>query len=165
MTVSIQGFNVGTDASFVVADNFGDYFPLELLGPVMDFESEALDRELEVVPISNGGVPEFQTVWAGVRGRITYTRVNGQFQQIVADLMSAYFDFGIIPIFTIGGAVLNRDGSIDEYLYTGVQFSRPRLGDYRAEREVTMGLEFRASRMFVTGPSVPVLLGVPNIGG
>ena len=161
MPFTVQGFNVGTDFSAMLMDNFGDIFPLSQFGLVMDFESESLDRELEVVPISDGGVPLFQTIWAGVRGRISFTRQNGQLQQMISDLMGAYHDFGVIPEFEIAAAVVNRDGSVDEYLYHAVQLSRPHFGDYRAEKEVTMRLEFRASRMVVTGSAVSVLLNLP----
>lgn len=157
-----QGFNVGTDFAASVVDNFGDFFPLEALGPLMEFESESMDRELECVPISQGGVPIFQTVWAGMRGRMTFARANAALSSMVIDLMQAYHKFGVIPRFTIAAQVLNRDGSLDEYVYTGVQFGRPRFGNFRSEKEVDTAMEFRASRVLRTGAAVPFLAGVPS---
>jgi len=162
---SVNGFNVGTDFSATLQDNFGDLFPLDSLGLLTEFDSESMDRELEVIPISGGGVPVFQTIWAGVRGRIMYARTNGSLANVVTGLMSAYHDAGIIPQFSMASAVLNRDGSIDEYLHTGLQLSRSRFGNYRSEKEVDQQVEIRAGRMIVTGPNANILANLVGLIG
>lgn len=154
---SLAGFNIGTDVSITVLDNYGDVFPLDSLGLLMELDSESLDKELDVVPISDGGVPLFMTIPAGWRGRMMFTRTNGNFQQMFTEIFNAYFANGVIPIFSLQGSILNRDGSIDEFLFSGVQFSKPRLGNFRAEKEVDMQMEFRASTLSGTGVIVPFL--------
>lgn len=161
MANTISGFNIGTDLSVVISDQFGDIFPAELLGHVMEFDSESEDTELKIVPITNGGVPVYQTIWSGVRGRIMFTRTNGALTNMVIALMSAYHDAGLIPSFSITGTVMNRDGSIDEYMWTGVQWVRPRFGNFRATKEVDEQLEFRASRIIGTGSFTSLLSGLP----
>lgn len=164
MSFNINGFNVGTDFSATVLSNIGITFPLDNFGLLMEADMESMDREIDVVPISGGGVPVFQTIWAGLRGRFMFTRQNGNLQQAIADLMAAYHGAGIIPNFTVMCSVLNRDGSIDEYILTGVQFSKPRFGNFRSEKEVDMQIEFRASLMVTTGSAATFLGSVLSAG-
>jgi hypothetical protein len=160
---SINGttsYNVGTDASLAVTDDQGDAFPINALGHMLDFDSEADDTELKIVPITNGGKPLFQTVWAGGHGRITFARYNGNLQAMILQLMSAYHNIGLIPQFSLALAVLNRDGSVDEYLYTGVQWNKPKFGNFRALKEVDQMLDFSWSDCTLTGGAS---LFLPNV--
>lgn len=160
MAANLQGFNIGTDAAVTVTDNFGDAFPIDQLGLMMDFESDYDDAEIKVVPITGGGVPIFQTVWAGGHGRIGFTRRNGNLELMTLQLVAAYHNIGLIPIFTLLTTVLNRDGSVDERLYTGVQFNRPRFGNYRALKEVDQGLQFSYGLCQPVGGATPFLTGL-----
>src|SRR6185312_1608192 len=142
MAVTVNGYNVGTDSSLTVLDSFGDVFMSDDLGYLMSFESEATDQMNKITPISQGGVPILQTIWNGGTGSLMYTRFGPSFQQLFLDLASAYHDSGTIPQFQVSLNVKNRDGSIDEYLYAGVQFTRPRFGTFRGIREVDMRVDF-----------------------
>ncbi len=157
MTTTINGFNVGTDVRFAISDQFGQVFSDQMLGHMMEFESESDDTELKVVPITTGGVPIYTTLWSGIRGTMMFTRVNGTFQKMFMELMDAYYAAGIISQMSITATVRNRDGSVDEYLYTGVQLSRPRFGNYRSTKEVDLRVEFRASKMTSTGTQTTFL--------
>lgn len=152
-----SGFNIGTDASIVCSDSQGDVFPIEALGHLMDFDTEADDTPIKITPISRGGKPVIQTVWNGGHGRFMFTRVTGNLERMVLDLMAAYHDSGIIPQFAVSVSILNRDGTVDEYLYTGVQFTKPKLGNYKAMKEVDQGLDFLWSDCVATGASQPFL--------
>lgn len=154
------GYNIGVDLSVACSDDQGDSFPLQALGHVMDFDSDADDTEIKIVPISNGGKPLFQTVWAGGHGRIMFTRVNGNLQNMILQLMAAYHGIGLIPQFSLATAILNRDGSVDEYLYSGVQWNKPRFGNYKALKEVDQALDFSWSDCVMTGGAS---LFLPNI--
>lgn len=151
------GYNIGTDMSVVVSDDHGDVFPLAALGHVMDVETSADDTELKVIPISNGGIPLFQTVWAGGHGKVTFTRLNGNLQRMVIQLMNAYHQVGLIPQFALSTFVLNRDGTVDEFYYTGVQWKTPRFGSFRALKEVDQSLDFTWSNCRAVGGSPPFL--------
>jgi hypothetical protein len=158
--VSLVGFNIGTDASVSAEDNFGDSFPLGALGRLMTFESDVDDAEVKIIPIDNGGVPIFQTVWSGGHGMIGFTRLNGNLEQMIIDLMTAYHSFGIIPEFTVFSSILNRDGSIDERMYKGVQFNKPKFGRFAAIKDVDQGLGFSFGRVVSTGGATPFLTGL-----
>lgn len=138
MAISIQGFNVGTDVSFVITDNFGDVIMDSDMGYLDDFSTESTDVDLKITPITNGGIPVYQTIWNGGTGSLTYTRFGPTFQQVFMDLAASYHGSGIIPQFALAMDVRNRNGSVDSYNYSGMQFTRPRFGDYRATREVQM---------------------------
>jgi hypothetical protein len=159
----INGFNVGTDASLVISDQYGDLFPAESLGHLIDFESETIDHELEVIPITLGGVPIFQTIWAGAQGKMSFARYNGGLTNMILALSQAYFTQGIIPQFSITLNILNRDGSIDEYLFQGVQWNRPRFGNFRAQKEVDQSIDFKASQMIVMGGATSFLANLPAV--
>jgi hypothetical protein len=154
------GYNIGTDISVAVADDQGDAFPINALGHMMDFDSDADDTEIKIVPITNGGKPLFQTVWAGGHGRIMFTRVNGNLQSMIIELMAAYHNLGLIPQFSIATAILNRDSTVDEYLYAGVQWNKPKFGNYKALKEVDQALDFSWSDCVKTGGAS---LFLPNV--
>lgn len=148
---TIQGFNVGTDVSFVVTDNFGDVFMDASLGYLEDFSTQAKARPLQVMPITLGGKPVNQTIWQGGSGRLTYTRFGPSFQQMFMDLQNAYYGTGLIPQFTMNVGVRNRDGSIDSYVYDGMQFSDPHFGDFRSTKEVSLQVGFEWSSCQASG--------------
>lgn len=156
----INGFNVGTDLSFVLQDQFGDVLSASMLGHLVEFESQSNDKSLEVTPITTGGIPIYQTVWNGITGDMRFARVNGAFQQTFSDLMSSYFIAGIIPQMNLQVRVRNRDGSVDTYLYLGFQFSKPRFGSYQAVREVDVRVSWMASTMISKSGAGGVLLGL-----
>lgn len=157
MAVNVQGFNIGNDCTLVIQDALGDVVTVDTLGYLMDFDSESEDMELKIVPITGGGVPINQDIPAGWRGSISFTRYDGALDQFVSDIQNAYHDSGIITQFSILLSVLNRDGSIDVSLYSGVQFVKPRAGNFRTDKEVDMRLDFRASRRQTVGGAAPLL--------
>lgn len=157
---NFSGFNIGTDIGVAVTDNFGDSFPIDALGHLMDFDSKADSSIIKITPITRGGKPIFQTVWNGGTGSIQLTRVNGNLQAMTLELMSAYHQTGIIPVFSIQTSILNRDGTIDEYLYTGVQWETPDFGNFRALKEVDQRMAFMWSDCVKTGGAPPFLTGL-----
>lgn len=154
------GFSIGTDIGVAISDNYGDNFPVDSLGHMMDFDSAATSSVIKIVPITNGGKPIFQTVWEGGTGKIRFARVNGNLQAMVLELMDAYHSSGIIPVFSIATSILNRDSTIDEYLYTGVQWNTPNFGNYAAMKEVDQNLDFMWSNCVKTGGASAFLTGL-----
>ena len=160
--LTVNGFNVGTDASVTIRDQFGDVFSADMLGHLMSLESESEDNTIKVTPITNGGVPVYQTLWNGISGSLMFTRTGPAFNRMVMDLMDAYHTMGIIPQFTISVDIRNRDTSIDSYLYAGVQFSRPKFGTFHGVKEVDMRMGFHAATMSGTGALTSFLAAVVN---
>jgi hypothetical protein len=156
----VNGFNVGTDFSAAISDSLGDIFTAEDLGHLTEFDSAAEDSPLKVVPIDNGGIPIFQTIWSGVSGNMMFVRAGPSVNQLIIDLMQGYHYAGIIPQFAIAVNVRNRDGTVDEYLYSGVQFSKPSFGNYKGVKEVDMKIGFVASMLQTTGSQASFLAGV-----
>lgn len=148
---TVNSYNVGSDLSFVITDDLGDVFVDASMGFLEDFETHADDNVLKITPITTGGRPIYQTIWDGGNGRLSFTRFGPSFQQMFMDLQSAYHGSGIIPQFSMLTSVRNRDGSIDEVLYDGVQFSKPGFGSFHATREVKMPLMFNWSTCKATG--------------
>ncbi len=159
-TTIINGFNVGTDVSFVLQNQFGDITPASVMGHLIEFESQSNDKSIEVTPITTGGIPIYQTIWNGITGDMRFARVNGQFQQVFSDLMASYFTAGIIPQMNLQVRVRNRDGSVDSYVYIGFQFRQPRFGAYQAIREVDVRVSWSASTMVSKTGAGAVLLGL-----
>ena len=159
-TINGSSYSIGTDLGVSVSDNYGDQFPISALGLLMDFDTKAHSSMIKVTPITNGGRPIFQTVWNGGDGRMTFTRQNGNLQAMVLDLMTAYHTRGIIPVFGLAASILNRDGTIDEYLYSGVQWETPDFGNFAALKEVNNGISFNWSQCVKTGGPTAFLTGV-----
>jgi hypothetical protein len=159
----INGFNVDTDVSFVLQDQFGDLISAGMFGHLIEFESQSNDKTLEVTPITTGGIPIYQTVWNGINGDMRFARVNGAFQQTFSDLMSSYYLAGIIPQMTLQVRVRNRDGSVDTYMFVGFQFSKPRFGSFNATREVDMRVSWMSSTMISKSGVGGVLVGLLNV--
>lgn len=157
MAINEGGFNIGQDASLVIQDSLGDIVLVDTLGHLMDFDSESEDVEIKITPISGNGIPIIQDIPNGWRGSISLTRFDGTLDQFISDIQDAYFNEGIIQQFTLLLSVLNRDGTVNESLYTGVQFVKPRAGNFRTDKEVDMRLDFRASRRFTVGATTPIL--------
>lgn len=164
MALTINGFNVGTDLGMTISDNYGDIFQAETLGRLIEFDCIAEDAPLKVTPIDNGGVPIYQTLWNGLSGTITFVRGGPIYGQLFIDLANLYYGSGIIPQFTIATEVRNRDGSADEYLLTGVQFTKPSFGNFRSLKEVDMKLNFNASLLEATGSASSLLVAALGLG-
>lgn len=160
MAITIQGYNVGTDTSFSITDQYGDLFLDSEMGRLIDFDARSDDKTLKVTPIDNGGLPIYQTIWSGVTGRMRLVRYGPTFDQLMAELMSGYYGFGLIPQFSMVLSVRNRDASVDEFLLPGFQFARPDFWKSNAEKEMEEGVEFHASQIIGTGALTPFLGGL-----
>ena len=148
-------------ASVAISDAYGDVFPAEALGHLTDFNWASTDVLLTCVPISNGGVPIFQTIWQGVSGSMTFCRTNGLYAKIVAELMRAYHTQGIITQFSSSVEILNRNGTLDEYLLSGLQIHKNTFGNFRGIREVDFSFQWAASLLSVTGGATTALTSLP----
>ena len=161
----VNGFNVGTDVSFSFADQYGDLFSDDMLGHLTEFSSQSEDNVIKVTPISNGGIPIYQTIWNGNMGRLGFVRTGPAFTQLFIDLANGYHTAGVISQFTISANVRNRDGTVDSYLYQGVQFTQPRNGDFRSTRQVDLEVGFRASLLTATGTLGQLVAGLATQAG
>lgn len=160
--VTLQGYNVGSDVSFAIMDQYGDVFNESMLGLLTQFDIRSVDVKMKVTPISNGGVPVNQVIPNGLRGTMTFVRVGPAFSQLYMDLSQGYFDSGIISQMYIMMNIRNRDGSVDEYQLDGVQFSDWDFGDFRGTKEVDLKVSLEASQMYGSGSLATFLNNLPT---
>lgn len=158
----IQGFNVGSDVSFAIQDDYGDVFSDDMMGLLTQFDLRSVDVKMKVTPISNGGIPVNQVIPNGLRGTLTFVRTSGAFNQLYVDLSQGYYGSGAIPQFSISMNVRNRNSSVDEYLIRGVQFSDWNFGDFRGTKEVDLRLAVEASIMQGSGSLANFLNNMPG---
>lgn len=157
---TIQGYNVGSDVSFAITDQYGDIFSEDMLGHLTMFNMRSTDVKMKVTPISNGGVPIFQTVPNGLTGTMGFVRTGPSFQQLKMELDAAYFTSGTITQFRVSMNIRNRDGSVDSLLVTGVQFNDWDFGDFRGTKEVDLRVGFQGGQVFSVGSPSSFLSGL-----
>lgn len=164
MAFLINGFNIGQDMSLTFQDDFGDNFPADLLGHMTDFEATEDDKLVTVVPITNGGRRLDARIPFGYTGRITFSRVNGNFTNLFVTLNQMFYTSGRIPYFTLFANVLNRDGTINQYMFRQVQFQKAGVGNFRADKEVDMSVDFVAQDMLQADGLGGLLTKLANLG-
>jgi hypothetical protein len=161
IVTNIAGYNVGSDVSFAIMDQYGDVFSEDMMGLLTQFDLRSVDVKLKVTPINRGGRPVLQTLPNGLRGTMTFVRTGPAFHQMYIDLSEGYFGSGLIPQFYIAMNVRNRDGSVDEYQIDGTQFSDWNFGDFRGTKEVDLRLSIEASEMYGSGSLATFLNNMP----
>lgn len=159
--ISIQGYNVGPDASIVIMDQFGDVFSEDMLGLLTEFELRSVDIKLKITPISNGGIPVLQNLPNGLRGTMKFARTGPAFQALYTTIASGYYNSGTISQFYASIHVLNRNGSVDELQIDGMQFSEWEFGNFRGNKEVDLSVAIEASMIYGSGGIVNVLNSFP----
>lgn len=161
-SATIAGFNVGSDVSFAIMDQYGDVFSEDMLGLMTQFDIRSVDVKMKVTPISNGGIPVNQVIPNGLRGTMTFVRTGPSFSQLYLDLSQGYFTAGIISQMYIMMNIRNRDGSVDEYQLDGVQLSDWDFGDFRGTKEVDCKMAIEASQMYGSGTLATFLNNLPS---
>jgi hypothetical protein len=159
--VTIQGFNVGSDVSFAIMDQYGDVFSEDMLGLMTQFDIRSTDIKMHVTPISQGGVPVNQCIPNGVRGTMSFVRVGPAFSQLYVDLSQGYYTSGLITQMQIMMNIRNRNGSVDEYQITGVQLCDWDFGDFRGTKEVDCKLSIEGSQMYASDTLASFLNNLP----
>lgn len=151
MGFQLNGYNLGTDVSMTLQHvESGVVLPAALLGHLMEFQFDQEDQVIRVVPITNGGKPLYNVVYMGWRGHAMFTRVNGALTAILAATEKDYFDNGHLNHFNMLATVLNRDSTVDQYMFTAGVLSRHQGGNFRADKEVDQRIEFNFQRMALT---------------
>ena len=157
-----NAFNIGTDVSGVISDVSNLVTRnLDELGHIEEIEARAAQHDIKITPISRGGIPLFQTLWAGGNGHIKYTRVFGAISYIWVALMNNYYFLHKLPNFTITSTVLNRDASVDEYLFSGVVLTAPTWGTAKGDKQMDQELHFNFQNCTIVSPNAPVLGASP----
>jgi hypothetical protein len=147
-----DSFNIGQDVSLSLQHlESGVVIPITAFGHLMEFDATQEDRDLIIIPITDGGKPKLNVVYQGWSGHMIFTRVNGIFTGLFAALEANFYNARQLSHFAIQATVLNRDGSTDQYLWSNTILHRATGGNWRADKEVDQRVEFRADSMVVTG--------------
>lgn len=154
-------FNIGQDVSVILQHlESGVVIPADLLGLMTEFDANQDDTVLKVIPITDGGLPQLNTVYYGWTGHLTFARQNGNLAGILAAMEANFYNFSQLSHWTIFATVVNRDGTIDQYMFNNAVLTRGTAGNYRADKEVDMRVEFQCQSMVVTsgtGALIPLL--------
>lgn len=156
-----NAFNIGTDISGVISDDTGVTRNLDEFGHLVEVEARGAQHDVKISPISRGGIPLFQTLWAGGNGHLKYTRVFGALSYLWSAMMNNYYYLHRLPNFSMVLTMLNRDASVDEYLFSGMVLTSPTWGTGRGDKEVDQELHFNFQNCRVVSPNGPALGASP----
>lgn len=163
-TLFANGFNIGTDISGAISDSYGDVIPFENMGNLMSIDLTFDMHQLKVTPITNGGKPIYLSVPNGLSGSMDFTRFNGSMTSMFTALYEAFYGGGLLPHFSIMLAVLNRSGTVDEYIIPELVFDTPDFGKFTGIEDVTQSLKFSAPTVIATGGAQTLLAALPLTG-
>lgn len=159
-----DSFNIGTDVSFVLSDNYGDVLTPEELGNLMSLDISFDLHMLKITPISNGGRPLYQAIPNGITGSMEFVRVNGNLTSIFTTLYKAFYNEGLLPHFTLTASVLNKGGQVDEYILPDLVLHTPDFGNFDGIEEVRQKVGFSCPTIESTTNLASVLAGIPVSG-
>ena len=156
----INDINIGQDLTLTFQTQSGQIIPASDLGLLLSFEAKQENQKLKVSPISHGGRPIFRSVPMGWNGNIMWARFNGNLSNLVAKLVNNFHESGQLILFNMQTSILNRDSTIDNYLWLGCSLSDHDFGKFEAFQEVEQGLSFQAQEMRQVGSGQSIYQGV-----
>lgn len=162
---NVNGFNIGTNLSFVVSDTYGDIFHAADLGDLMSFDLTLDMHQIKVTPITNGGYPIYQSIPNGLSGTMEFVRVNGAITSMFTNLYNAFYAAGVTPHFTMSLSVLNPAGNVDLYTLPNLVFHTPDFGKFTGISETTQKIEFNASTIIAVAGTSNILRNIPIAAG
>ncbi len=146
-----NNFNVGPDASVTfVWHPTGLAVPAENIGHLMELSAEQQVDTQKIVPITKGGRSINENIYTGWSGSINFTRVNGSLTAIFVTQEQNYYN-GQRAHWDILVNVTNRDGTIDEYLFSVVSFNRGQFGAFQTRNAIEQSLSFEAQQLQLLG--------------
>lgn len=151
-----EGFNVGQDLSLTIRASTGEVFRAEELGHLEEFDAVREDNEVSVKPLTNKGIAIYEVIPHGHSGKMVFSRYNGKIAALIADLDKRWRN-GIRTSFDIQVSIDNRDGTIDEYMFKKVRFSKMGFGNFKGDKPVDHSITFKAQSLIITGGTSSVL--------
>lgn len=157
MALTINSFNVGSNLSVQISDDFGDIFSADQLGHLTDFDATSEATVITIRPITNGGKVIHRRIPGGWIGRLMFERYSGAMINLIAGLDALFYATGLDPAFAIGCVILNPDGSTDKYTFTQVKFNRESFGNFRGNSNVPQSLPFNAQELIIPNNATTLL--------
>jgi hypothetical protein len=154
-------FNVGPDASLIfIWRPTGTQVAAGDIGHLMEFSAEQQVETQKIVPITRGGRSVNANVYTGWSGNINFTRVNGNLTAILAVQEANYYAGQRANWDMIVGVNNAGDGTIDEYLFRLVSFSRGQFGAFQTRNPVEQSVSFEASTVQLLSASSSLIPAV-----
>ena len=138
----INSFSVGKDVTldFISPLTGG----LVQFSNITAFESKQLTKELTSHGID--GIPRFADLPSGWDGSFMVDRFNEVFDLYISAVEAAYYAGQVLGANRIVETITENDGTISQFVYTGVSVRFPQVGRWRGDDKVEMQMEFRASK-------------------
>lgn len=137
--------NVGQHLSATMRTRSGQLIPLEDLGHVMKITAKGKSKKRSFTPISRGGKTITRNIPQGWDGEVQFVRMNGNLTDMFATIEQNFYDSGEDFVFDLACAVINPDGSTNQYLFGECSLNDPDFGDWEGNKEVEQGFGFMAS--------------------
>jgi hypothetical protein len=151
-----NAFNVGTDVSASISNpQTGSNRNLDEFGQLEEFRARSLTTKIEVTPISRGGVRLFRTLYGGAEIDIKWAKVFSALQYFWNALQNNYFQLHQFTSFVIAASCINRDGTVDEFQFTGCEADGEDLGDFMGTKAVNNELKFRCQTFQMVSANAP----------
>jgi hypothetical protein len=156
-TLFPNDFNIGKDVSGRIFDDTGVSRNLAEIGHLLMFGVELKDSIVKTRPISNGGINLFETLWEGCDIHLRFTRARGNIEYITMQAMANFFALDLRPNYSISWSILDRNGTVDTFLATGLKLTSPNLGSFSGDKDVEQELRFTGQQGQWVGPNQPQL--------
>lgn len=137
----MNNFNVGRDVTLNLVGFDGVIKDFTLL---THFDSKQQANHIQVKGID--GVVRHLMIPDGWDGSLDYERQDDSIDSYFASLEQSYYDGQNIAAATITETIVQPNGSIVQYRFTGVMFKLDDAGGYTGDQTVKMKISWVASR-------------------
>jgi hypothetical protein len=137
----MNNFNTGRDLTLNIIGYDGQIhsFPLQT-----GFDAKQLTNKVSIKGLD--GIIRYLEIPDGWDGSLTLDRQDSSVDQYFAGLESAYYGGQNIPPSTITETIINPDGSISQFRFTGVMFKYDDAGNWKGDASVPLKISWCASR-------------------
>ena len=160
-TLFPNDFNIGKDVSGQIADDTGTSRNFIQIGHLLQLRIMQHERLVKTTPITNGGIPLHETIWESGELHFQWQRARGNVEFMTLTAANNFFLLDLRPNFTVNWFVSNKDGSVDSFQAIGCKMTRPELGAFSADKEVSQSQIFAYTQATLVGPNAPALGASP----
>ena len=137
----MNGFNVGRDITLNIVGWDGAIMDFSLL---TSFDRKQATHHVQVKGID--GIVRHLEIPDGWSGSLDYERQDSKIDTYFAGLEQAYYDGVNIKGATITETIVDSDGSVSQFRYTGVMFKLDDAGAAKGDDTIKEKISWSASR-------------------
>lgn len=151
-----NAFTVGTDQSTSITNiRTGSNRNLDEFGHLEEFRARSLSTQIEITPISRGGVRLFRTLYGGAELDMKWSKVYSAMQYFWAALQNNYFNLHLFDSFNFATSVVNRDGTVDEFLFMNCDVYGEDFGDFVGTKAVNNEMKAKCGQFQMVSANAP----------